>query len=190
MSHCSLVCMLFSGICEYGLDVTALLWWRLSLRHNVCLSFRPESVASLLTLSPRTPLAPGLEYFEIPRTQMDQTESRPSRILPNIQPTLPTYASSPRESPDFHDPTSTSVKELLIKPMSHLSKMSIQLGNPMAQSEPAPHILHSPTNPQPTSRSLQEPFLHMPQIATTSDTKPIVRIEVAHKKEAVTMDCG
>ncbi|XP_071334282.1 uncharacterized protein ehbp1l1a isoform X4 [Trachinotus anak] len=41
-----------------------------------------------------------------------------------------------------------------------------------------------------TAGSLQGPLLHLPQIATTSDTKPIGRIGMAHKKEAVTMDLG
>lgn len=58
--------------------------------------------------------------------------------------------------------------------------MSIQLGNPIAQSEPVQHIPHSLTNPQPTSRSPQEPLLQLPQVAPG----------VAHKKEAVTMDWG
>uniref|UniRef100_A0A3B4XHS8 Uncharacterized LOC111667929 n=1 Tax=Seriola lalandi dorsalis TaxID=1841481 RepID=A0A3B4XHS8_SERLL len=38
--------------------------------------------------------------------------------------------------------------------------------------------------------SLQGPLLHLPQIATASDTKPIGRIGMAHKKEAVSMDLG
>ncbi|XP_040887350.1 uncharacterized protein ehbp1l1a isoform X2 [Toxotes jaculatrix] len=149
----------------------------------------PESMASLMTLSPRTPLAEGLEYFEMPKTQTDQTESRPTRTFPSIQPTFPPYASTPNQTSDFHDPTSTSVK-VLVKPRSHLSKMSIQLGNPVAEPKPVQHTPHSPANPQPTSRSIQGPFLHLPEIATTSDTKPIGRIEMAHKKEATTMDLG
>ncbi|XP_071334287.1 uncharacterized protein ehbp1l1a isoform X9 [Trachinotus anak] len=150
----------------------------------------PESMASLLALSPRTPLAPGLKYFEMPKTQMDQPESRPTRTFPNVKPTLPPYPAVPMQNPDFHDPASTSVKELLVQPRSHLTKMSIQLGNTITQPEPVQHKLHSPTDPQPTSRSLQGPLLHLPQIATTSDTKPIGRIGMAHKKEAVTMDLG
>lgn len=145
-------------------------------------------MASLLTFSPRVPSAPGLKYFEMPKKQMDQAESRPTRTFPNVQPTLPTYTSAPKQNPDFHNPTSTSVNELLVKPRSHLSKMSIQLGNPVAQLEPVQHIPHSSTNPQPTSRSLQVPLLHLPRIATTSDTKPVGRIGMAHRKEAISLD--
>ncbi|XP_037615260.1 uncharacterized protein ehbp1l1a isoform X4 [Sebastes umbrosus] len=136
----------------------------------------PESMASLLPLSPRTPVAAGLNYFEMPKTQMDQTESRPTRTFPNSQPTLPPFSSAPKQN-----------QELLVQPRSHLSKMTIQLGNPVAQPEPVQYKPLSPSNPQPTSRSLQGPLLHLPQIAKTSDTKPI---GVAHKKEAVTMDLG
>lgn len=121
---------------------------------------------------------------------MDQTELKPTRIFPNVQPTLPPSSSEPKLNHDFQDHTSASVKELLVKPKSHLSKMSIKLGNPIAQPEPDQHIPLSPTDPKLTSRLLQQPLLHLPQIATTSDTKPIGRIEVVHKKEAVTKDLG
>ncbi|KAL7375270.1 hypothetical protein ABVT39_014511 [Epinephelus coioides] len=149
----------------------------------------PESMASLLPPSQRKPVAPGLKYFEMPKTQMDQTESRQGRTFPNIQPTFPPFTSASKQNPDFQDSTSASVKEPLVNPRSHLSKMSIQLGNPLAQPESAQRLPLSPSNPQPT-RSLQEPLLHLPQTATTTDTKPLRRIGVAHKKEAVAMDSG
>ncbi|XP_067435299.1 uncharacterized protein ehbp1l1a isoform X9 [Thunnus thynnus] len=143
----------------------------------------PESMASLLPFSPRTPLAPGVKYFEMPKTKMDQAESRPTMTFPNVQPTLPPFTSPPMQNPDFQ------VKELLSNPRSHLSKMSFQLGNQIAQPEPVQHMPLSPANPLPISRSLQASLLHLPQIAT-SDTKRIGRIGVGHKKEAVTMDLG
>lgn len=68
--------------------------------------------------------------------------------------------------------------------------MSIQLGNPVAQPESVQYKPPVPPKPHPTSRSLQGPLLHLPQIATTSGTKPIRRIAVANKKEADTMDSG
>lgn len=136
-------------------------------------------MASILTHSVRMPLAPGQKYFEMPKTQMDQTETRPTRTFPNIQYTPPPYASASKHNPGFRDPTSTSVKDLLVKPRSHLSEKSIQLGNPIAQ----------PTNSQPISRSLQGPLLPMSHIAT-SDTKLIPKIGVAHIKEAVAVELG
>lgn len=145
-------------------------------------------MTSLLLLSPRTPIAPGLKYFEMPKTQMDQSESKPTRTIPDAQPTPPPFTSSHKNNPDFQDHTSASVSELLLKPRTHLSKTSIQLGDPIAQ--PVQRKLLSPTKPQPASRSLQAPFLQLSQIATSSDTKPIGRIAVFHKKEAVTMDLG
>ncbi|XP_027139679.1 uncharacterized protein ehbp1l1a isoform X3 [Larimichthys crocea] len=150
----------------------------------------PDSMASLLSLSSRAPVAPGLKYFEMPKTQMGQTESKPPRTFPNVQPTLPSFTSSHMKNPDFQDHTSASVKELLCKPRSHSSKMSIQLGNPVAQPESVQYKPPVPPKPHPTSRSLQGPLLHLPQIATTSGTKPIRRIAVANKKEADTMDSG
>ncbi|XP_039677919.1 uncharacterized protein ehbp1l1a isoform X4 [Perca fluviatilis] len=150
----------------------------------------PESMASLLPFSPRTTVDPGLKYFEMPKTQMDQTESRPTRTFSNIQPTFPPFTSAPMQNPDFQDQCrSASVKELLVKPRCHISTMSIQLGDLITQPEPVQHIPLSPTNPQPTSRSLQGPSMRLPQMARF-DTKPIGRIGVAHKKEALTMDLG
>lgn len=147
-------------------------------------------MASLLPLSPRTPVAPELKYLEMPKTQIDQTESRPTRTFPYVQPTLPPLTSSHKQKPDIQDHTSATDKELLLKPRSHLSKISIQLGNSVAQQESDQHKLSSPTKLQPDSRSLQEPLMNLPQIAATPDKKPIGRTAVAEKKEAVTMDLG
>nr|XP_046236312.1 uncharacterized protein ehbp1l1a isoform X3 [Scatophagus argus] len=111
----------------------------------------PESMTSLLPLSARMPVAPRQKYFETPKTQMDQTESKPARTLPHVQPTFPPFTSSNKQSLDFQDQTSASVKEDLLKPRSHFSKMSIQLGNPVAQPEPVQHNPLPPIKPQPTS---------------------------------------
>ncbi|KAI9545750.1 hypothetical protein NQZ68_033882 [Dissostichus eleginoides] len=148
----------------------------------------PESMASLLPLSPRMPVTPGLNYFEMPTTKMDQTESLPTMKLPQIQPTVPPSLTAPKQNPDPQVNTSASVKEVLDNPRSHKkSKISIQLGNPIAQPELVKNVPFTPTNPQPTSRSLQGALLPFPQTAATSDTKAI---EVTLKKEAVTMDLG
>nr|XP_019955745.1 PREDICTED: uncharacterized protein LOC109637663 isoform X6 [Paralichthys olivaceus] len=150
----------------------------------------PKSSASLLTISPRSPIAPGLKYFEMPKTQTDQTESRVKRIYPNIQETLPPHLSGTKQNPDIHDPTSTSIKEPLVTSRSHLSKMPIQLGSPITQPESVQHTHHSPLTPQSNSKSLQGPLLHLHETATTSDTKPILRIGLTHKKEPITKDFG
>ncbi|XP_042368741.1 uncharacterized protein ehbp1l1a isoform X1 [Plectropomus leopardus] len=150
----------------------------------------PESMASLLPLSHRAPVAPGLKYFEMPKTQMEQTESKQIRMLPNIQPTLPPFTSAPKQNPDTQEYTSASAKGPPVKPRSHLSKMSIQLGNQIAEPESTQHKSLSPTNSQPSSRSLEEPLLHSPLTAKTTDTKPIRRIGAFHKKEAITMVSG
>ncbi|XP_053271566.1 uncharacterized protein ehbp1l1a isoform X3 [Pleuronectes platessa] len=147
----------------------------------------PKSTASPLTISPRSPIAPGLKYFEMPKTQ---TESRVTRIYPTIQETLPPHLSGTKQNPECHDPTSTSIKELLVTSRSHLSQMSIQLGSPIAQPESVQHIPHSPTNPQAYSKSLQRLLLHLPETATTSDTTPILRIGATNKKEHITKDLG
>lgn len=139
-------------------------------------------MASLLPLSPRAPVAPGPQYFEMPKTQMDQTESRPTRTFPHVQPTLPPFTSSHKQNPDFQDHTSDSVQEL--KPRSHSSKMSIQLGSPTAQTEPVQGKPLSPIKLQPTSRSPKGPLLHSPQIATTSGKRK------KKAKKAVTVDVG
>ncbi|XP_029382579.1 uncharacterized protein ehbp1l1a isoform X4 [Echeneis naucrates] len=143
----------------------------------------PESMASLLALSSRTSVAPGLKCFKMPKTQMDQPEIRPSRTFFNI---LPIYATVPTQNPDFHDPTKISVMENLVQAKGHLSKMSIQSQNTAVQTEPVQHI-PCPTDPQPNSTSLKETLLPLPQISTTSDTKAI---GMAHKKEDINMDLG
>ncbi|CAJ1086494.1 uncharacterized protein ehbp1l1a isoform X1 [Xyrichtys novacula] len=135
----------------------------------------PESMASILPQNPKTPSAPGLKYFEMPKTPTDQSESRPSRTSPNIRAPVPPSTSSVKLNPDLQ--TSTS------KPRSHLSKMNIQLGNQFAQPELDQHDPVSPTELQPTSRPLQGPLLHSPKTSAISDSKPIARIEVAQNKE-------
>ncbi|XP_047192521.1 uncharacterized protein ehbp1l1a isoform X4 [Scophthalmus maximus] len=150
----------------------------------------PKSMGSVLTHSPKSPLAPGLKYFEMPKTHMDQTESWTTRTYPDVQPTLAPYTFASKQNLEFHDPTSTSVKELLILPKSHLSKRSAHLGNPIAQPESAQHIHHPPSKSQPNSTSPIGSLMHLPETATTYDTKPKLRIGVAHKKEAITKDFG
>lgn len=143
-------------------------------------------MSSLLALSPRTPSAPGQKYFEMPKTQMHQPESRPTRTLPYAQPAVPPYATAPLPNSDSHDPTCTPMKELLDQPRGHQPKMSIQLGSTIAQlTDP-----YCPTDPQLTSGTLPGPLFHLPKIATSADRKPIGRIGMSHKKEAVTMDLG
>lgn len=114
----------------------------------------------------------------MPKTQMDQTESKPTRTITDIQPAL-----LPLINPDFQDNTSASVNEPLITPRTHLSVTSIQLENPKVRPEPIQH------KPRPTPRSLQQTS-HLPQIATTSDTKSVGRIAGFHEKDALTMDLG
>lgn len=125
----------------------------------------------------------------MPKTQMDQNESKPTRTIPDIQPALPPFITLHKINPDLQDNTSTSVNELLITPRTHLSKTSIQLGNPKVQPEPIQHILLSPTKSRPTPRSVQQSS-HLPQMATTSDTKSVGSIAGSHEKDAVTMDLG
>ncbi|XP_040037531.2 uncharacterized protein ehbp1l1a isoform X4 [Gasterosteus aculeatus] len=150
--------------------------------HVVKASAGPESMASLLPLSPRKPVVQGLKYFEMPKPQVNQSESRPTRTFPSIQPTVLPFTSAHRLNCDYQECSSASVKGPLVKPRSHLSMKSIQLGN--ARPEPNHHI--SPSNSKPTPRPLQGPL----QIATGSDTKPIGTMGAACKKEAVTVDLG
>ncbi|KAL6118882.1 uncharacterized protein ACO6RY_03582 [Pungitius sinensis] len=151
--------------------------------HVVKASARPESMASLLPLSPRKPVAQGLKYFEMPKTQMNQTDSRPTTTFLSIQPTVLPFTSAPKLNRDYQEYSCASVKGPLVQSRSHLSMKSIQIRkNSFSQLEPNHQI--SPSNPKPTSRPLQGPLLPSSQIATGSDTKPI---GVASKK---TVDLG
>lgn len=147
-------------------------------------------MSSLLALSPRTPPASGQKYFEMPKTQTHQPESRPTRTLPFAQPTSPPFGTAPIPNTDSGDPTCPPVKELLDQPRGRQAKMSVQLGNTIAQPEPGQHLPYTPADTQPTSGSLPGPLFHVTKISTTGERKPIGRIGMSHKKEAITMDFG
>ncbi|KAG7495850.1 hypothetical protein JOB18_006471 [Solea senegalensis] len=132
----------------------------------------PKSMASLLTSSPRSPIAPEPSSFETPKTQMDQADSRMTRAFAKVQPAISPNNSGSKQSVDFRDTTSASVMDSVLVPArSQMSEMSIQLGNPVAQSEP-----------------VQESLSHLPQTTSPSDIRPISRIGAFYKKEAVTVD--
>ncbi|XP_054609966.1 EH domain-binding protein 1-like protein 1 isoform X14 [Dunckerocampus dactyliophorus] len=107
--------------------------------HVVKASAGPESMASLLPLSPKAHLVQDLKYFEMPKPQLDREESRPHKTCPDIH----------------------------VKAQSHVSKMSIKLGN-----------VHSP-NPHPP------PMLYMPQTMSVVDAKWTGRIGGDHKIDAL-----
>ncbi|XP_037116747.1 uncharacterized protein LOC119128454 isoform X2 [Syngnathus acus] len=112
----------------------------------------PESMASLLPFSPRTPSAQDLEYFEIPKAQMDHSDSRLARTS-------------------------------LVKPQSHLSKMSIQLGSQVTKTKPGEPVAKFLGGPHHTSLNSQTRTLHFPQM--TTDTTSKGEIESGHRKEAL-----
>ncbi|XP_041634611.1 uncharacterized protein ehbp1l1a isoform X11 [Cheilinus undulatus] len=147
----------------------------------------PESMASLLPPNPKTPTAKGLKYSEMPKAQMDPTESR---TFLNIQPALPPLpvTASNMPNPDLHGHPPASAKELSKKPRGHLSKMSIHLESPVPHPEPVEHTPVSPTKLQPTSMSLEGPLLHSPKTAAVSGKKTKARKGVTEKKDAVTID--
>lgn len=146
-------------------------------------------MTSILPLNTGITVAPRLNYFEMPNTEMDQTDSKPPSKLLDVQSIFPPFTSSNESDPQDH--TSPSSSEYLINKRIHLSETSSQLGSQLAQPEPVLHKRFSPTKSEPTSRSLDAPFLHLSQIATNPDTKPTEgRIETSHTKEAVTSDLG
>lgn len=148
-------------------------------------------MTSILPLNTGKMVAPRLNYFEMPNTQMDQTDSKPPSKLLDVQSIFPPLISSYKSDPDFQDHTSPSSSEYLINQRIHLSETSSQLGSQLAQPEPVLHKTFSPTKSEPTSRSLDAPFLHLSHIATNPDSKPTEgRIEASHTKEAVTSDLG
>ncbi|XP_061142490.1 uncharacterized protein LOC133159455 isoform X6 [Syngnathus typhle] len=112
----------------------------------------PESMASLLPFSPRTPSAQDLEYFEIPKAQMDHSDSRLARTS-------------------------------LVKPQSHLSKMSIRLGSQVTKTKPGEAVAKFLGGPHHTSLNSQTRTLHFPQM--TTDTTSKGEIESGHRKEAL-----
>lgn len=145
-------------------------------------------MTSILPLNTGKTVAPRLNYFEMPNTQMDQTDSKPPSKLLDVQSIFPPLTSSDKNDSDHTSPSSS---EYLINQRIHLSETSSQLGSQLAQPEPVLPKRFSPTKSEPTSRSLDAPFLHLSHIATNPDTKPTEgRIEASHTKEAVTSDLG
>ncbi|XP_049618254.1 uncharacterized protein ehbp1l1a isoform X6 [Syngnathus scovelli] len=112
----------------------------------------PESMASLLPFSPRTPSAQDLEYFEIPKAQMDHSDSRLARTS-------------------------------LVKPQSHLSKMSIRLGSQVTKTKPGDPVAKFLGGPHHTPLNSQTRTLPLPQM--TTDTTSKGEIESGHRKEAL-----
>lgn len=148
-------------------------------------------MTSILPLNTGKTVAPRLNYFEMPNTQMDQTDSKPPSKLLDVQSIFPPLTSSYKSDPDFQDHTSPSSSAYLINQRINLSETSSQLGSQLAQPEPVLHKRFSHTKSEPTCRSLDAPFLHLSHIATNPDSKPTEgRIEASHTKEAVTSDLG
>lgn len=105
---------------------TALPQRRLRLPHDsyllaVCLSLRRDSFTSPLLHKSTTPPARGLEY-----TSGTQRESV---AVPHIQSTHTDVITPQKKIPNFQEDTSGLVNEIVIQPRTHLSKMSIQVGN-------------------------------------------------------------
>ncbi|XP_019726644.1 uncharacterized protein ehbp1l1a isoform X4 [Hippocampus comes] len=112
----------------------------------------PESLASLLPFSPRAPSAQDLEYFEMPKAQMDHTELSPARTS-------------------------------LVKPQSHSSKMSIQLGSQVAKAQPAQPLAPLSVGSQHISSNVQTQPLHFAQI--TTDTTGKGEVGGGHRKDVL-----
>ncbi|XP_029609407.1 uncharacterized protein LOC115194132 isoform X7 [Salmo trutta] len=94
----------------------------------------PESMTPVLPFSPRAPSVPGLQYFEMPKPIANQAEERSIRALPVPTPQQP-LPFSPMQRPGLPEPTVTSMKSL-DRTRSHLNKMSMQIGTPLAKPEP------------------------------------------------------
>ncbi|XP_042184403.1 uncharacterized protein LOC112260080 isoform X2 [Oncorhynchus tshawytscha] len=95
----------------------------------------PESMTPLLPFSPRAPSVPGLQYFEMPKPiAKSQAEERSIRALPVPTPQQP-LPFAPMQRPGLPEPTVTSMKSL-DRTRSHLNKMSMQIGTPLAKPEP------------------------------------------------------
>ncbi|KAM9400897.1 uncharacterized protein ACWYII_030692 isoform 2-T2 [Salvelinus alpinus] len=94
-----------------------------------------ESMSPLLPFSPRAPSVPGLQYFEMPKPIAKcQAEERSIRALPVPTPQQP-LPFAPMQRPGLPEPTVTSMKSL-DRTRSHLNKMSMQIGTPLAKPEP------------------------------------------------------
>ncbi|XP_075943290.1 uncharacterized protein ehbp1l1a isoform X10 [Anarhichas minor] len=147
-------------------------------------SWRPQGIPTVETLSP-SPLSPSSALVI----------SGPPALPPPSQPHISQTATT------SHSDQDTEFKRQL----STLSEEDNQCTTPTTPDPRAP-ASRRPESSRASERkgdgrfgievvktsagSLQGPLLHLPQIATTSDTKPTGRIGVAHKKEAVTMDLG
>ncbi|XP_067117630.1 uncharacterized protein ehbp1l1a isoform X3 [Osmerus mordax] len=159
----------------------------------------PESMTSVLPFSPRAPSAPQVPYFEMPKPVRNQAEAMPTRVLPNPKPktkpkpkpsTRP-IPSSPETKAGLSEPTFTSAMEPLVKPRSHMTKMSIQIGTASGNTESVQFTLKPPSKKQKTRSSktvLSHSMKHGPDIAHTErkDAKKEQDLKVVPKTTAPT----
>ncbi|XP_036843635.1 uncharacterized protein LOC110531861 isoform X2 [Oncorhynchus mykiss] len=121
----------------------------------------PESMTPHLPFSPRAPSVPGLQYFEMPKPIAKcQAEERSIRALPVPTPQQP-LPFAPMQRPGLPEPTVTSMKSL-DRTRSHLNKMSMQIGTPLAKPEPEQIV--TVTSGQ---QRMMAPPAHLTELQTT-----------------------
>lgn len=114
-----------------------------------------------LPFSPRAPSVPGLQYFEMPKPIAKcQAEERSIRALPVPTPQQP-LPFAPMQRPGLPEPTVTSMKSL-DRTRSHLNKMSMQIGTPLAKPEPEQIV--TVTSGQ---QRMMAPPAHLTELQTT-----------------------
>ncbi|XP_041723803.1 uncharacterized protein LOC121554340 isoform X2 [Coregonus clupeaformis] len=122
----------------------------------------PEIMTPLLPFSPRAPSVPGLQYFEMPKPiAKSQVEERSIRALPVPTPQQP-LPFAPMQRPGLPEPTVTSMKSL-DRTRSHLNKMSMQIGTPLAKPEPEQIV----TVASGQQRMMAPPPPHLTELQTT-----------------------
>lgn len=140
----------------------------------------------LLPFSPRAPSAPGLQYFEMPKHDKNQVEQRPTTALPTTPQPLP----SPDQRPGLPELQLTSAKESLDRPRSHLTEMSMQIGTPLAKSEPNRGMelarAQQKMPPPLTDLQITLPNLSQSILSKGKDTEKEPELTLVVKKDAPT----
>ncbi|KAK0154482.1 hypothetical protein N1851_003414 [Merluccius polli] len=143
----------------------------------------PESLISLLPFKPlRTPQLLGPNTLKC--LKLRGGSSQKSESLP------PSHPATLKQSPANPELLSiSSFGESLDRPRSHLTKMTIQLGTPNANSKPVQSKPNSASNTKPPARSVQTTSLQIGQpFETVPNQKQ--RIEVVQMQDVLVDHMG
>ena len=126
----------------------------------------------------------------MPKAERVQLEMNPTEAHLKVREPAPSHPATLKQSPANPELLSiSSFGESLDRPRSHLTKMTIQLGTPNANSKPVQSKPNSASNTKPPARSVQTTSLQIGQpFEKVPNQKQ--RIEVVQMQDVLVDDMG